>query len=203
MNYNDWVDNAVAITSLFPLGTKEIITEVKLYYINKDGNQKLEKTVKALWDTGAQCSTISLSLEEELNLTLVSTQRIVGVNCIPKNANVYVVDLSFHKDRIIKDVRVAACGRDSKFSMIIGMDIIRGGDFSLGTTTHNPISGEEGSPFVLFSFAHPSSEDPIDYVDKIMRGRKVRDQSPKNAEDRKKYQANKTKTKKNRRKRKH
>lgn len=203
MNYNDWLDNAVAISWVFPLYTKEIITDVKLYYISKDGSQKFEKTIKALWDTGAQCSVISRSLEKELNLPLVSTTKITGVSGKAEDSNVYVVDMSFHDGRIIKDLRVAASGEDSRFSMIIGMDIIRVGDFSLGIISQETKSGGELSPSLLFSFAYLSSGHATDYVKTIMSNRKSKGQLPKDAEARKGYLEKLAKSKKNKKRRKH
>jgi hypothetical protein len=159
--------------------------------------------VKALWDTGAQCTVFNRALEADLDLDFVASTHITGVSGTSSETNVYVVDLSFHNDRIIPDIRVAAAGfSDPNYSMIIGMDIIRDGDFSIGTLTHDT-HGNIIAPHILFSFAHPSLGDPKNFVKEIMIKRRSKDQSPKNAEARKEYLKQKASQKRNKQRRPH
>jgi hypothetical protein len=174
MNYTDWIKKAVAITRPFPKIAREIITDVTLYYIPKGTTEQKKITVKALWDTGAQCTMIHRTLEKTLDLNIVGHPMISGVDGIPSKENSYVVDVSFHNERILKDIIVTSSGFIlNKFSMIIGMDIIGAGDFFIGTGK----TSDRNTEFLCFSFAHPSASCPKDFVKEIM---KTRNSTPTN-----------------------
>jgi hypothetical protein len=170
MSYNEWIKSAVAISQGYPLSIREIVTEISLYYLPKGETEKKEIRVKALWDTGSQCTLIHHSLEKTLNLDIIGNQSITGVDGIPSLERQYVVDISFHQDMIIPDVKVTSSGfGNGKFNMIIGMDIIGSGDFFIGSAKAKGSDNE----FLMFSFAKPSACSPKDFVEEIMHQRRA------------------------------
>lgn len=170
MNYKEWIKSAVAIRQRYPLSIREIVTEISLYYLPKGETEKKEIRVKALWDTGAQCTVIHHSLEKTLNLDIIGNQNITGVDGIPSLERQYVVDISFHKDMIIPDVKVTSSGFvNGTFNMIIGMDIIGSGDFFIGSGK----LAQTGQEYLCFSFAKPSACSPKDFVEEIMHQRRA------------------------------
>ncbi len=106
----------------------------------------------ALWDTGANQTGISRRVAQMLNLTPVDKQ-IHKTAGDPMNVNIYRVNF-FLTDKIcIKGQMVHDLeGDDKDFDVLIGMDIISQGDFS--------ITNFEGR--TVFSFRIPSA-GVIDY----------------------------------------
>ncbi len=115
------------------------------------------KTNLAQWDTGASNTFISKNVVSALNL---SSSEPVQINspsgaCI---ANAYKLDIKLHNESIcIQDICVADSEiADQGIDLLIGMDIIKYGDFSVSNVDGNTV----------FSFRVPSARR-IDYVKEI------------------------------------
>jgi len=106
----------------------------------------------ALWDTGAMLSVISPKVAEKLNLDIVDTIQITGING-ESLAEVSVISIRFPNGAIIQDVRVAICNMSPENEMIIGMDVI----------TQMDIAITNGGGQTQFSFAVPPFENRIDF----------------------------------------
>ena len=113
--------------------------------------------VKAIWDTGATHTAISQTLANTLNLIPISKRKTNTANGI-KDSNVYLVDIILPQGVGIASVGVGEVILPDGIDILIGMDIILRGDFSI-TNCENQ---------TCFSFRIPSSKE-IDYVKEIDR----------------------------------
>jgi hypothetical protein len=109
--------------------------------------------VTALWDTGASLSSISQRLAARLGLSKIDRCRIAGFGGYHV-ANIDIVDVLLPNQVSIPNVRVAEFIDNGKFDVIVGMDIITLGDFSI--TNHGGLS--------VVSFRMPPKEQHTDYV---------------------------------------
>jgi hypothetical protein len=120
-------------------------------------NLKSEKAdVTALWDTGASISSISQGLAVRLGLSKVDRCQISGFGGYHV-ANIDLIDVLLPNQVLIPNVRVAEFIDNGKFDVIVGMDIITLGDFSI--TNHGNIS--------VVSFRMPPGEKHTDYVTEV------------------------------------
>ncbi len=113
-----------------------------------------EITAKALWDTGATHSVISIDLAKSLGLISVGTSNVShggGVTTSPR----YVVNFALPHKVGVSGILVTEfpAPADGSFNVIVGMDVICLGDLS--------ITNVSGQTWV--SFRTPSCET-IDYV---------------------------------------
>jgi hypothetical protein len=97
-------------------------------------------------------SVISPKVAMELNLDIVDTIEIAGING-NSLAKVAVVSVHFPNGAAIKDVRVAICDMFPGNEMIIGMDIISQMDFAI----------TNGGGQTQFSIAIPPFDTRIDF----------------------------------------
>lgn len=106
---------------------------------------------KCLWDTGATSTAISINLAQKLKLLPVGKINIThgGGSHL---ANKYLVNVHLPNGVCVKDVVVMELPLND-FDVIIGMDIITLGDFSITNVNGNTV----------FSFRIPSTKE-IDYV---------------------------------------
>lgn len=110
--------------------------------------------IKAIWDTGATHSVITPNVFTQLGLSAIDQTVVNGVNS-RKMAPITLVGIGLPNKLLIPNHRVTVCdiaGGD----MLIGMDIIAQGDFSICT----------GDKKTLFSFAIPPFENKVNLVDK-------------------------------------
>lgn len=110
--------------------------------------------IKAVWDTGATHSVITPKVFKDLELYAIDQTIVNGVNS-QKIAPITMIEIGLPNKFLIPNHRVSVCdiaGGD----MLIGMDIIAQGDFSICT----------GDKKTLFSFAMPPFENKINLVDK-------------------------------------
>lgn len=109
---------------------------------------------KALWDTGATNSSITSSFARKLNLSPISfTQchHAQGVSTVP----VYLLNIYLPNNVAIEALKVSEIADAEGFEVLIGMDVITLGDFS--------ITNFLGKTCV--SFRIPSIEE-VDYVER-------------------------------------
>lgn len=110
------------------------------------------KLWKGLWDTGASKSSITQKIVDDLNLTPIGNTTISTANGVVA-VNTYFVDIGLPNGVTIKNVLVSCADLGDDIDILIGMDIIRHGDFSI-TNINNRTT---------FSFRTPSVNE-IDYV---------------------------------------
>lgn len=111
---------------------------------------------EALWDTGATQSVITEKVAEKLGLQPTG-KRDIRTGSGPEVWNVYLVNIHLNNDIILFNAPVAACPDDeSGFDLIVGMDILKRGDFA--------ITNRDG--ITTMSFRSPSIET-IDYEEEL------------------------------------
>lgn len=109
--------------------------------------------VKALWDTGATSSCISDQVVSSLGL-ITTGKTLIKTPAGPKEVSTYLIDIVLPNNVCVSDVRV--CDSDiglQGLDLLIGMDIIGLGDFSVSNYNGN----------TAFSFRIPSKQ-LTDYV---------------------------------------
>ena len=106
----------------------------------------------AIWDTGATCTCITKKTADQLNLTPTGLSTISGANGIAERNN-YAVDIILPNNVIIQSVQVVEVNLPSGGDVLIGMDIIGLGDFT--------VSNFNGK--TTFSFRFPSCKE-TDYT---------------------------------------
>lgn len=110
------------------------------------------KLWRGLWDTGASRSSITQRIVDDLNLIPVGNTNISTANGIV-TVNVYFVDFGLPNGVTVKNVMVSCSDLGDDIDVLIGMDIIKHGDFSITN-----VNGK-----TTFSFRTPSINE-IDYV---------------------------------------
>jgi uncharacterized protein YchJ len=110
---------------------REIITDAKVSkYVPPDKFLNVKTVdVKALWDTGASGSVVTQATAKKLELAPIGKARVVyGGNEIDENVYLVCIYLPNH---VIFPAKVTECDDKTQFDLIIGMDIISRGDFSI------------------------------------------------------------------------
>jgi predicted aspartyl protease len=133
---------------------RNLMSDVKVISTTPGLTQK-NMIVKALWDTGATNTAITPQVAKALSLLTMGTTRVSGAN------NTSVVDISavslvLPNGVPLRDIRTLICTLSPQYDMLIGMDIIMLGDFSISN----------GGGKTLFSFAIPPFPDTFDLLDK-------------------------------------
>ena len=104
------------------------------------------------WDTGASRSSISQRIVDDLNIIPVGNTNIGTANGMV-TVNTYFVDFGLPNGVTVKNVLVSCANLGSDIDILIGMDIIKHGDFAITNTNSK----------TTFSFRTPSIQE-IDYV---------------------------------------
>lgn len=112
---------------------------------------------RALWDTGASRSCISREVVDSLGLKPIGKSRISTANGYIM-AESYLVNVGLPNSVLVPNIHVSCSDLGLHTDMLIGMDIIRLGDFSITNVNHRTV----------FSFRIPSVET-IDYVNGTLR----------------------------------
>ena len=116
---------------------------------------------EAIWDTGATNSVITETCAQQLGLVCVSKTIVNSVHG-SKESNVYYLNITLHNEQITIKSKVTECSklsRDDKIGILIGMDIINQGDFSISNFGGNTV----------MTFRIPSMQK-IDFVEGIKNG---------------------------------
>lgn len=119
---------------------------------DKSKNIDASKKWRGLWDTGASKSSIDKRVADELGLIPVGKGTISTANGVVA-VNTYFVNLTLPNHVTVNDVLVTGADLGTDIDVLIGMDIIRHGDFSITNT----------NSATTFSFRIPSVAE-IDYV---------------------------------------
>jgi len=112
--------------------------------------------VMALWDTGATSTSISKRLASKLSLPPLSRQKILCAGQ-PYESCIYKIDLYLPNMVVFRNVTVTEFEDSNRFDVLVGMDIITAGDFSV--TNANGLT--------VCSFRLPPSGEHVDYVKEI------------------------------------
>ncbi|MDD3945443.1 MAG: SEC-C metal-binding domain-containing protein [Candidatus Paceibacterota bacterium] len=144
---------ASAFTLRYDGIAKALITECKVFpaYDPSFGNEPDHIKISCLWDTGATNSVISARLVQAINLKPIG--KVTVSHAQGKiDANTYLINVVLPNNVGIPFLRVSEGILDG-FDMLIGMDIISRGDFSISCSEKKTI----------FSFQFPSTHE-VDYV---------------------------------------
>jgi predicted aspartyl protease len=111
------VNTIIIDVGITPLQRIEQVDEKDIVYL------------KALWDTGATNSVVTKETARKLGLVSIGKTNVhhAGGDSV---TNVFMVHL-FLPNRITVPVRVTECDDSTQFGLIIGMDVIAMGDFSI------------------------------------------------------------------------
>lgn len=129
------------------------------------------RTFIAIWDTGATSTVITPNVVEKCGLIPSGKTDLHGVAGSKKGADTYLVTLILPNGVRVNGVRVAevsTIASQDKCDVLIGMDIITLGDFSVTNVGKKTV----------FSFRIPSCKT-IDYVEEIKEEKKSKQTSPK------------------------
>ena len=134
-----------------PIGVSEVFSQAS---VASDDSRIVH--IDALWDTGASNSVITSALAKRIGLIPISKAHVVhgGGTSVQ---NVYLVNIFLPNQVFLRGVRVTECHDNvGNFGVIIGMDVITKGDFSLTN-----VGGKS-----CFSFRIPSIAR-IDYQEEM------------------------------------
>lgn len=136
--------------------TNRIKTSVKVT------NIKTGKVIETMgvWDTGAQCSVIRNDLAKAIGLETIGMKTIIGVQS-KEDRPYYYANVKLNNEQISLDINITdvdAFSSDSSEGMLIGMDVISQGDFS--------ISNFQGKTTMTF---RTPSQCEIDYCKEIQK----------------------------------
>jgi hypothetical protein len=123
----------------FDCVTRTIITDVVVRRTAKPGSfvrgaPIVDIPTRALWDTGAYMSVISASLAQHLGLAVINTDKLTGIGGTILS-NRYDISVTLPNKVIFPLVYVAEWGGHRFYDMLIGMDIISQGNFSIANDT--------------------------------------------------------------------
>lgn len=115
-------------------------------------SDKIE-TKKALWDTGASGSIINMSLADQLQLPLVGKRTIQTADGTSE-VNEYVIKLFLPNRVVFNEMLVCGSNLGSGTDILIGMNVIQVGDFSISNAQRK----------TMFSYCVPPFENKMDFV---------------------------------------
>jgi hypothetical protein len=124
---------------------RRIVTPVYLYSVSAPVPR--DTVASDLWDTGATISAITPKIRQELGLVPTGSKYVRGVTGI-QEVDIVLLTLELPSNLLKQNVEVAVCDFSSDIGMIIGMDIIILGDFSL----------LHGNNRTVFSFTAPPQQ---------------------------------------------
>jgi len=136
---------------------REIFTDTQIAQpsvLFPDINNKKFVNFKAIWDTGATNTVITQKVVDALNLMPTGKVQMFAVNN-SSSVDTYIIDLGLPMGVLFQNVNVL-CGDINNTDILIGMDIIQSGDFS--------ISNANGKTH--FSYCLPPHTNPVCLVEK-------------------------------------
>ena len=136
---------------------REIITKVGISLPCGDyASPDQFSTFFAVWDTGATDSVITPKMRDVLGLATIGKSEVYGVNSF-ELVDLCLIDVLLPNNVHVPQREVTVCDiGPGPADMLIGMDIIQMGDFSIANYGGN----------TLFSFAFPPFENPTNLYDK-------------------------------------
>jgi len=138
----------------YPKLSLRLITEVEIC----DVLQSSERSkARALWDTGVMLSAITSEVAQTLNLVPFNRAKANGINNV-SIADVVKVYIKLPNLAEVKNTNVTVCNLAKDVDLLIGMDIIQLGDFSISN-----VAGK-----TLFTFSMPPFEEKTDLYGKAL-----------------------------------
>jgi predicted aspartyl protease len=132
---------------------KQLLSDVEV--ISVDDSSRRSK-YRGVWDTGATATMITPKIFNELNLAEVDTTTVYGVNS-SKKVPIVLVDLVLPNRIKVNGVR-ATVSDIQGIDILIGMDLILLGDFSISTFEKKAV----------FTFAIPPFKNRTDLYEKAI-----------------------------------
>jgi len=138
----------------YPYLPLKLITEAEVF--NSMQEQNVIK-VRALWDTGAMLSAVTPEIAKKLNSVPIDRIKVNGIGnyCI---ADIVRVSIRLPNLAVLRNARISVLNLVKDVDMLVGMDIIRLGDFSISN----------GAGKTLFTFAMPPFNDKTDLYEKAV-----------------------------------
>lgn len=124
----------------------------RLDILEFDSNTYIKIKVKALIDTGANCSCISTRVISACKLQKSTSVKLISAQGI-SFSSVYEADITLPNDIKFSDVSVMEIPGGSDFDVIIGMDILSQCDIALTNAQSD----------MCFSIRVPPAENHIDF----------------------------------------
>ena len=139
-----------------------LMSEVEVSVVSDTDEGKRLK-ILAKWDTGASHTVVSTRLREKLDIVPHSSEYITGVGGTQRS-DIIKLTIKLPNDLSVTRLRIGVCNLSSaqNIDMLIGMDIIRLGDFHILNTNGKTV----------FSFVIPPLPNPQSIaaeVDKLNR----------------------------------
>jgi len=144
----------------------QLRSEIIVVESNQESNHS---KVIGIWDTGATGSVISRRLAQKLNLFPIGKTYTRGVHGIAQ-VDQYLVNVVLPNKVIIEGVAVTESEHFEDFDVLIGMDLILMGDFTISNFNQK----------TTFSFAVPSMGE----IDLIPKAEKLNGTTPVNRAER-------------------
>lgn len=142
-----------AFTLKYPITANMLKTDALIMSsVRNNSRPYTPKLWKGLWDTGASRSSINQKIVDDLSLIPIGKTSICTANGIII-ANTFFVDIGLPNGVMVNNVLVSCSDLGNDIDVLIGMDIIGHGDFSI-TNVNNKTT---------FTFRTPSVRE-IDYV---------------------------------------
>jgi hypothetical protein len=149
--------DSLAITYKIESGDQRVITPIVVQqaikfckYFNLG---EIQFSARALWDTGSTGCCINRRLADSLGLKNIGTQVIFGSRGLHETPTC-MLDIILSDGVLVENITVAGVESSSSFDFIIGMNIIRHGDFAL--------TNDNGK--TVMSFRLPSANMPVDFA---------------------------------------
>jgi len=137
-----------ALKSEFPDLALRLTTEAEIFDVSRSPG-KIK--VRALWDTGAMLSAITPEAARSLRLIPFNRIKVNGINNTSM-ADVAKVCIRLPNSVEVRNTNVTVCNLVRDIDLLIGMDIIKLGDFAISN----------GAGKTVFTFAMPPFEDKTD-----------------------------------------
>jgi hypothetical protein len=131
----------------------QLLSDVEVISVDDSSRRGIYKGV---WDTGATATMITPKIFNALNLAVVDTATVHGVNSLIK-APVVLVNLVLPNGIMVNGVR-ATVSDIQGVDMLIGMDLIKLGDFSISNFEKKTV----------FTFAIPPFKNRTDLYEKAI-----------------------------------
>ena len=149
--------DSLAITHKIEGDDTRVITPLAvqqaLRYCRYFNFEEIQFSAKTLWDTGSTGCCINQRFADSLGLRSIGTQVIFGSRG-SHDTLTYMLDIILPDGVLIENVAVAGVETSPSFDFIIGMNVIRHGDFAL--------TNDNGK--TVMSFRLPSANMPIDFA---------------------------------------
>jgi predicted aspartyl protease len=132
---------------------RALLSDIEIISLDDPG---IHGTYKGVWDTGAEMTMITPRVFSALKLIQIDTMTICGVNGSKNDtAPVALVKLILPNRIRVSPIRVAV-SEIQGIDMLIGIDVIQLGDFSLSTLDRKTV----------FTFAVPPFDNRTDLLEK-------------------------------------